>query len=74
MATTNWNVGDSFIFHSDNGTKYEIKIININDYREPSMRYGCDIYNETGCQYDDVLFIGDDFLKKNKSKIEKLRT
>ena len=31
------------------------KIININDFREPSMRYGADIEG-----YWDVVFFGDD--------------
>lgn len=35
------------------------KVININDFREPSMRYGIEAN-----YFDDVKFIGDEYLEK----------
>lgn len=64
--------GDKFKFNSDNGHVYDIEIININDYREPDMKYGCDIYDEKGTYAGDVIFIGDDFFKNNKEKLKKI--
>lgn len=34
-------------------------VININDYREPSMKYAVEIVG-----YDDCMFIGDDNIRK----------
>ena len=58
------NVGDKYILHSENGMDYSIEIINVNDFREPSMKYGADVYDANGNYAGDVMFFGDDFLKK----------
>ena len=57
-------VGDKYILHSSNGMNYDIEIINVNDYREPSMKYGADVYDDNGVYAGDVMFFGDDFLSK----------
>lgn len=58
-------VGDKYIFHL-NGVDYRIDIVNVNDYREPSMKYDIVLlYDENGEHVwaEDVLVcIGDDFL------------
>lgn len=55
-------IGDRYIFHADDGRDFNIEIINANDYREPCMKYGCDVYDNNGKYAGDVLFFGDDFL------------
>lgn len=57
-------VGDKFILHSANGMDYKIEIVNVNDYREPSMRYACDVTDGNGVSNDDVVFCGDDLINK----------
>ena len=54
-------VGDKYILHSSNGMDYSIKVINVSDYREPSMKYGIDMYDGNGTYAGDVLFVGEDF-------------
>lgn len=54
-------VGDKFILHSDNGADYKIEVVNINDFREPSMRYAVQAYDPYGEPCDRLCFIGDDF-------------
>lgn len=58
------NVGDKFIFHSSNGMNYSIEVVNVNDFREPSRKYGVDMYDGNGVYAGDVMFFGDDFLSK----------
>ena len=58
------NVGDKFILHSENGMDYKISIANINNCREPSMKYAIDVEDGNGVHPDDVMFVGDDFLSK----------
>ena len=58
------NIGDKFIFHSSNGMNYSIEVVNVNDFREPSMKYGVDMYDGNGVYAGDVMFFGDDFLSK----------
>ena len=57
-------VGDKYILHSKNGMDYDIYIINVNEFREPDMKYGADVYDENGRYAGDVLFFGDDFLNQ----------
>ena len=57
-------VGDKYILHSKNGMDYNIEIVNVNDYREPSMKYGADVYDGNGTYAGDIMFFGDDFLGK----------
>ena len=54
-------VGDKYILHSSNGMDYSIKVVNVNDYREPSMKYGIDVYDGNGTYAGDVLFVGEGF-------------
>ena len=65
-------VNDEYVLHSSNGMDYKIVIVNINDYREPSMKYALDVWDGNGvfCG-EDVYFVGDDFF--NKNNIEKVR-
>ena len=55
------NVGDKFVLHSVNGMDYDIKIVNMSDYREPDMKYAIDVYDANGMYAGDVLFVGEDF-------------
>lgn len=57
-------VGDKYILHTVDGEKYHIEVINVSDYREPSMRYAINICNENGICADDVMFVGDDMLNQ----------
>ena len=57
-------VGDKFILHSSNGMDYSIEIVSVNNFREPSMKYGADVYDGNGVYAGDVMFFGDDFLRK----------
>ena len=66
------NVGDKFILHSENGKDYTIEIVNVNECREPSLRYAADVWDDEVNYYGDVIFFGDEFFEKNKSKIEKI--
>ena len=64
-------MNDTFLFHSLNGMDYKIRIVSINNYREPLYKYGCDILDENGNYVGSGLFFGDDFFETNKDKIEK---
>ena len=64
-------VGDTYIFHSSNGMDYKICVVNINEFREPSGKYGCDVYDGNGNYAGDVMFLGDDFFESHKDKMEK---
>jgi hypothetical protein len=66
------HVGDKFILHSENGKNYTIEIVNVNEYREPSLKYAVDTWDDEGNHPEDVMFFGDEFFEKNKSKIEKI--
>ena len=57
-------IGDKFILHSSNGMDYSIEIVSVNNFREPSMKYGADVYDGNGVYAGDVMFFGDDFLRK----------
>lgn len=57
-------VGDKYIFHSENGMNYSIKIVNINSFRPDDSKYAADVCDSNGNYADDVMFFGDDFLKK----------
>lgn len=57
-------VRDKYILHSKNGTDYYIEIMNVNDFREPDMKYGVYVHDVNGIYADDVQFIGDKFLEK----------
>lgn len=57
-------VGDRFKLHSENGMVYKIVIVNINEFRELSMKYGANVYDENGNSLDNVMFFDDEFLEK----------
>ena len=63
-------VGDKYILYSGKDVGYYIKIVNVNDFREPNMKYAIDICNENGMYFDDVMFVGDEFLSKCKRVIQ----
>jgi hypothetical protein len=69
----NVKVGDELILHSSNGKDYPVKIVNINEYRPPEMKYAVDIYSE-GTWYSDAMndyyFCGDDLIEKCEMKKE----
>ena len=58
------SVGDKYILYSANGMDYNIKIVNINDFRPDNERYSADVYDGNGNYAGDVMFFGDDFLQK----------
>ena len=64
------NKGDVLYLDSDleNGLKYKVEVINVNDYREPSMKYAVDIIYSTNVRYTDIYedyaFVGQDFIDK----------
>lgn len=64
------NVGDQYVFHSVNGLEYTINIVNVNLFREPSMKYAADVFDNNGTYAGDVMFFGDAFIDKCK-KINK---
>ncbi len=55
-------VGDRFILHSTNGLDYEIEIVNVNMYRPPDQIYAIDMWLNGQEVYDDVIFVGDEFI------------
>ena len=65
-------VDDEFIFHSKNGMDYRIEIVSVNEFREPSMKYGCDIWDGNGVYAGDVAFLGDDFFNDFKNQFERI--
>lgn len=58
------SIGDKYILHSENGHEYSIEVVNINDFRPPDMKYGCDVYDDNGTYAGDVMFVGEEFFKK----------
>ena len=58
--------GDVLYLDSENGMTYEV--INVNDFREPSMKYAIDIIYSTDVRYTDIYedyaFVGQDFIDK----------
>lgn len=65
-------VDDEFIFHSKNGMDYRIEIVNVNEFRDPSSKYGCDVWDGNGNYAEDVVFLGDDFFDDFKDQFEKI--
>ena len=63
---------DKFILHSSDGTDYRMEVVNINECREPSAKYGLDVYNADGVYAGDVMFFGDNFFEKNRDKLERV--
>lgn len=65
-------VGDHYILHSEDGNDYDIKIINVNEYRPPDMLYATNVYHNGKNCYDDIVFLGDYFFESRKDKLEKV--
>lgn len=63
-------LNDVFYLDSENGHTYTIIIVNINDFREPSRKYACDVW-DGDILADDLMFFGDDFFNDNKDKLRK---
>lgn len=53
-------VMDRVVITANNGQKFHGRVANINDFREPSMKYAVDVdgYDE------DVVFVGEDRIEK----------
>ena len=58
------SIGDKYIFHSENVHDYDVNVVNINDFRPPEMKYGCDVYDDNGTYAGDVMFFGEEFFSK----------
>lgn len=69
----NVNVNDEFRFKSTNGIKYDIKIVNISEYRPEDQKYAADVCDQYGNYAKDVVFFGDDFLLDNQSRLKKIK-
>lgn len=66
--------GDRFILHSENGKDYEIRVINVNEYREPGMECACDIFLDGLSVNKDVWFCSEEFLLSEKcEKIQEVK-
>lgn len=68
---SNIQVGDVYILHSEDGNDYEIRVLNINECREPNMKYAVDWFLNGVPMNKDVVFNGDEFFIANINKLEK---
>ena len=59
-------VGDKFILHSKNGLDYDIDVVNVNMNRPPNQIYAIDMWLNGQAVYDDVVFVGDEFIEMCK--------
>ena len=57
-------VGDRFILHSMNGLDYDIEVVNVNMCRPPDQIYAIDMWLNDQAVYNDVVFVGDEFIEK----------
>ena len=69
MQSSKIKLKDKFIYRAEDGKVYGIEIININKFREPSAKYGIDVYYQ-GLYLGDVVFVGKEFLDKCEKIIE----
>lgn len=53
-------VGTKVVVTDALGRKFDGKVVNINDYREPCMKYAVDI------DADDVVFVGEESIHPNE--------
>lgn len=64
---------DILYLDSENGLTYQIEVVNINDYREPSMKYAIDLIDCNGVRYSeyygDITFVGQDFIDKCRKEL-----
>lgn len=60
--------GDVLYLDSDNGLRYQVEVLSVNDFREPSMKYAIDLVDSNGARYSDcygdITFVGQDFIDK----------
>lgn len=66
MEKDNVKVGDMVIASDLNGVQFKGKIININEYRPPEVKYALDIDG-----FDDIVFVGDEQIIKIINKESK---
>lgn len=60
MQNNKIKIGDKFIYND-----YIVKIININDFREPDLKYAVEVTDNQGQNiFSDIRFISEDFLLK----------
>ena len=65
------SVGNRYLMSLQNeDRKIEIKIVNVNDFRAPEVRYACDLYLDGQAVNDDVLFFGQDTIDRIVSEAE----
>lgn len=58
--------GDKFIYKD-----YIIEVININNFREPKMKYAIDIFDKQGQGlFKDLCFVGEDFFLKCEREVD----
>lgn len=57
-------VGDKLKIDLEDGTTYDIIVVNINNFRPPKEKYGIDLWDENGTYFGDVVFVGQDFMDK----------
>lgn len=55
------NTGDNFILDYSNGLTYLVKVISINDFRGPDMKYGIEVYDKNGLS-GEIRFVSESFL------------
>lgn len=61
--------GDKFILHSKNGKDYNCEVVNVNDCREPDMKYFVES-SEVGKDAVGEVFLGDKFFEDCADIIE----
>jgi hypothetical protein len=63
-----YKVGDKYVLKSTNGMNYICIIENINECREPSLKYALDVIDENDVSYyqsyRDYFFCGEEFMSK----------
>ncbi len=55
--------GQNVIVTDANGNEYQGVLVNVNDYREPSLKYAVDI------GLDDFVFVGDKYIRALESDV-----
>ena len=62
--------GEKFVLHSENGLNYDIEVVNVNPFRPPGSEYAIDVFLNGKSVYDDVTFVGEEFLRTCEPKGE----
>lgn len=63
-----YKIKEKLLLQSKDGNEYIVVIININDFREPSAKYGLNVYDKNNTIYDFV-FVCEDYLDNYCKKI-----